>query len=126
MNITAPNSYSVPSLMGACKEGNHSSAPSFTMSARAREAEDKMKVPGPGTYNEAQVDNYKTLKSPAFSMGQRTLIPSDHTMKPGPGAHSPEKVCDFNYISYFTLNLAFLCLFIYNYSYEVILFKFLT
>ena len=73
------------------------------MSARARDQEDKMKVPGPGTYNEAIVDKYKTQKSPAFSMGQRTLIPSDHTMKPGPGAHSPEKV----FLIYFLLRTKF-------------------
>lgn len=51
-----------------------------------------MKVPGPGSYDDATVDKYKTIKSPSFSMGQRTVIPSDHTMKPGPGAHCPEKV----------------------------------
>ncbi|XP_037795154.1 outer dense fiber protein 3-like isoform X3 [Penaeus monodon] len=87
----APNSYSIPSLLGHTKEGAKHSAPSFTMSARPKDAEDKMKVPGPGSYDEATVDKYKTLKSPSFSMGQRTTIPSDHTMKPGPGAHCPEK-----------------------------------
>ncbi|XP_042881063.1 outer dense fiber protein 3-like isoform X1 [Penaeus japonicus] len=87
----APNSYSIPSLLGHTKEGAKHSAPSFTMSARPKGAEDKMKVPGPGSYDEATVDKYKTLKSPSFSMGQRTSIPSDHTMKPGPGAHCPEK-----------------------------------
>ncbi|XP_050728559.1 outer dense fiber protein 3-like isoform X6 [Eriocheir sinensis] len=90
----APNSYNIPSLLGSTKEGSKHSAPSFTMSARAREEEDKMKVPGPGSYNEAMVDKYKTIKSPSFSMGQRTTIPSDHTMKPGPGAHCPEKYND--------------------------------
>ncbi|KAG0710890.1 Outer dense fiber protein 3 [Chionoecetes opilio] len=90
----APNSYNIPSLLGATKEGSKHSAPSFTMSARAREDEDKMKVPGPGSYNDATVDKYKTIKSPCFSMGQRTTIPSDHTMKPGPGAHCPEKYYD--------------------------------
>lgn len=78
--------------MGSTKEGSKHSAPSFTMAARAREDEDKMKVPGPGSYDDATVDKYKALKSPCFSMGQRTTIPSDHTMKPGPGAHCPEKV----------------------------------
>ncbi|KAK7075287.1 Outer dense fiber protein 3 [Halocaridina rubra] len=87
----APNSYSIPSLLGHTKEGAKHSAPSFTMSARAKPEEDKMKVPGPGSYEDASVDKYKTLKSPSFSMGQRTTIPSDHTMKPGPGAHCPEK-----------------------------------
>lgn len=90
--FAAPNSYNIPSLLGSTKEGSKHSAPSFTMSARAREEEDKMKVPGPGSYNDATVDKYKTIKSPSFSMGQRTTIPSDHTMKPGPGAHCPEKV----------------------------------
>ncbi|XP_045103383.1 outer dense fiber protein 3-like isoform X2 [Portunus trituberculatus] len=90
----APNSYNIPSLLGSTKEGSKHSAPSFTMSARAREEEDKMKVPGPGSYNDATVDKYKTIKSPSFSMGQRTTIPSDHTMKPGPGAHCPEKYQD--------------------------------
>ncbi|XP_063865841.1 ciliary microtubule associated protein 1A-like isoform X6 [Scylla paramamosain] len=90
----APNSYNIPSLLGSTKEGSKQSAPSFTMSARARDEEDKMKVPGPGSYNDATVDKYKTIKSPSFSMGQRTTIPSDHTMKPGPGAHCPEKYQD--------------------------------
>ncbi|XP_071528740.1 LOW QUALITY PROTEIN: protein CIMAP1C-like [Panulirus ornatus] len=87
----APNSYNIPSLLGSTKEGSKNSAPSFTMSARARPDEDKMKVPGPGSYDDATVDKYKTIKSPSFSMGQRTVIPSDNTMKPGPGAHCPEK-----------------------------------
>ncbi|XP_042224830.1 outer dense fiber protein 3-like isoform X3 [Homarus americanus] len=87
----APNSYSIPSLLGSTKEGSKHSAPSFSMSARPLPDEDKMKVPGPGSYNESEVDRYKTNKSPSFSMGQRTTIPSDHTMKPGPGAHCPEK-----------------------------------
>lgn len=96
---TAPNSYSIPSLLGHTKEGAKHSAPSFTMSARPKGAEDKMKVPGPGSYDEATVDKYKTLKSPSFSMGQRTSIPSDHTMKPGPGAHCPEKVTIYQFVS---------------------------
>nr|QPM92669.1 outer dense fiber protein 3 [Procambarus clarkii] len=87
----APNSYNIPSLLGSTKEGSKHSAPSFTMSARPLPDEDKMKVPGPGSYNDSTVDKYKTVKSPSFSMGQRTTIPSDHTMKPGPGAHCPEK-----------------------------------
>lgn len=90
----APNSYNIPSLLGSTKEGSKNSAPSFTMSARARPDEDKMKVPGPGSYDDATVDKYKTIKSPSFSMGQRTVIPSDSTMKPGPGAHCPEKYQD--------------------------------
>ncbi|KAL7635944.1 UNVERIFIED_CONTAM: hypothetical protein RMT77_013761 [Armadillidium vulgare] len=91
-DVPAPNSYTIASLIGTGKTGGpHQSSPSFTMSARPRELEDKMKIPGPGSYNEAFVDKYKTAKSPAFSMGQRTNIPSDHTQKPGPGAHSPEK-----------------------------------
>ncbi|KAK4297021.1 hypothetical protein Pmani_030539 [Petrolisthes manimaculis] len=87
----APNSYNIPTLLGSTKEGSKHSAPSFTMAARARDEEDKMKVPGPGSYDDSTVDKYKALKSPCFSMGQRTTIPSDHTMKPGPGAHCPEK-----------------------------------
>lgn len=87
----APNSYNIPSLLGHTKEGAKHSAPSFTMAARPKDSEDKMRVPGPGSYDDATVDKYKTMKSPCFSMGQRTTIPSDHTMKPGPGAHCPEK-----------------------------------
>lgn len=98
INPLAPNSYTIASLIGSGKHGGvHQTAPSFTMSGRPREAEDKMKIPGPGAYNEAVVDKYKISKSPAFSMGQRTNIPSDHTQKPGPGAHSPEKVRKFGH-----------------------------
>ncbi|XP_076068952.1 ciliary microtubule associated protein 1A isoform X2 [Oratosquilla oratoria] len=87
----APNKYSIPSLLGPVKEGSKVAAPCFSMGIKPKDMEDKMKVPGPGTYNEATVDKYKNVKSPSFSMGQRTQIPSDHTQKPGPGAHCPEK-----------------------------------
>ncbi|XP_068083198.1 ciliary microtubule associated protein 1A isoform X1 [Anabrus simplex] len=88
----APNVYNIPTAIGATKEGNKKQAPAFTISGRQKEQlDDRVLTPGPGTYNDAKPDNYKS-KSPAYSISSRFQLPSDSTMKPGPGAHSPEKV----------------------------------
>jgi len=89
--VPAPNTYSIPGLLGSVAEGSKVSSPAFTMSGRSKDIGDKMKVPGPGSYDPSGVDAYKAENSPAFSMGQRTVIPGDHTTKPGPGVYSPEK-----------------------------------
>ena len=52
---------------------------------------DKLKVPGPGAYNSADVDLLKD-KSPAYTMRPRTEIICDKTPKPAPNAYHPEKV----------------------------------
>ncbi|XP_049792135.1 outer dense fiber protein 3 isoform X2 [Schistocerca nitens] len=88
----APNVYNIPTVLGATKEGNKKQAPAFTISGRQKElTDDRILVPGPGTYNDARAENYKA-RSPAYSISSRYQLPSDSTQKPGPGAHSPEKV----------------------------------
>ena len=61
------------------------------MSARPADAEDKMKVPGPGAYNAGDLDQCRE-KQPAYTMAPRTELPGDKTPKPAPNAYSPEKV----------------------------------
>lgn len=92
-DISAPNVYNVPSVLGSVKEGNRRQAPSFTISGRTKEpVDERVLTPGPGAYNNASPDQYKTRRSPSYSISSRHVIPSDATQKPGPGAHSPEKV----------------------------------
>jgi len=70
------------------------SAPCYSLTGRSKTGsfhEDLQKTPGPGTYNDAQIDIYMT-KKPLYSMTSRNRLPGDGTRKPGPGAHSPEKV----------------------------------
>lgn len=87
--------YNIPSVLGATKEGNKKTAPSFTISGRQKEPMDeRIKNPGPGTYNNINADNYNNKNhSPAYSISVRYTLPSDHSQKPGPGVYSPEKVC---------------------------------
>ncbi|XP_063237800.1 ciliary microtubule associated protein 1A-like isoform X2 [Bacillus rossius redtenbacheri] len=87
----APNVYNIPSVLGHSKEGNMKAAPAFTISGRQKEhPDDRVLTPGPGTYDNAKPENYKS-RSPAYSISSRYQLPSDSTQKPGPGAHYPEK-----------------------------------
>lgn len=98
---TAPNVYNIPSTLGATKEGDKKAAPAFSISGRQKEfVDDRVFVPGPGTYNNANADSIKP-KSPAYSVSSRYQMPGDTTPKPGPGAYSPEKVSLFTSLGIF-------------------------
>ncbi|XP_032902444.1 outer dense fiber protein 3-like protein 2 [Amblyraja radiata] len=87
--VPAPNSYTLPSLMGPKVPTKPSSA-CFSVTGRTRR-EDLSKTPGPGRYNRTDPNIY-LRKQPAYSMLGRHELPTYYTQKPGPGAHSPEKV----------------------------------
>ena len=70
--------------------------PMFTMAPRAADDTDKMKVPGPGTYDCGDLDICRE-KLPAFTMAPKTELPSDKTPKPAPNAYSPEKVSNYRH-----------------------------
>lgn len=59
MIFLAPNSYKIPSLMGPVVEGGKASSPAFTMSGRARDMDDKMKVFMPLAVK-TQIENLRT------------------------------------------------------------------
>lgn len=85
--VLAPNVYNIPYVLGDKK-----SAPAYTISGRNKQtADERVKNPGPGTYNYVDPENYKQ-HSPAYTISGRTNIPSDITKIPGPGVYSPEKV----------------------------------
>lgn len=91
--------YNIPSVLGATKEGNKRAAPAFSISGRAKQhIDDRVLVPGPGTYNYSNPDSIKP-KSPAYSVSSRYQMPGDTTAKPGPGAYSPENVSESYYYS---------------------------
>jgi len=90
----AANSYTLPNMLGKTTQSMKKSAPCYSLTGRSKTGsfhEDLQKTPGPGTYNDAQIDIYMT-KKPLYSMTSRNRLPGDGTRKPGPGAHSPEKV----------------------------------
>ncbi|XP_014256424.1 outer dense fiber protein 3-like isoform X1 [Cimex lectularius] len=87
----APNVYKIPGVLGATKEGNKCSAPSFSLSGRSKEpVDDRVNTPGPGTYN--SMSDVTLPKSPAYSVAPRIQPPSANNIKPGPGTYSPEKI----------------------------------
>ncbi|KAG9273765.1 outer dense fiber protein 3-like protein 2 [Astyanax mexicanus] len=91
--IPAPNSYTLPNLLGS-QIPNKSSSASFSMSSRRKSggpSEDLAMTPGPGHYNSTEPSIYLN-RQPSFSIQSRHSIPSDATRKPGPGTHSPERV----------------------------------
>ena len=61
------------------------------MGYKIEDLDDKMKIPGPGTYNSADIDLLKD-KSPAYTMRPRTEDATDKTPRPAPNSYSPEKV----------------------------------
>lgn len=61
------------------------------MAPRPNEAQDKMKVPGPGTYDSGDLNKCRE-KMPAYTMAPKTNLPVDKSPKPPPNAYSPEKV----------------------------------
>jgi hypothetical protein len=82
----------MPSVLGPVKEGHRRQAPAFTISGRIKDPiDERIKVPGPGSYNEANLEQYKATKSPCYSMSSRHVVVADNHI-PGPGVYSPEKV----------------------------------
>uniref|UniRef100_A0A0A9Y3G6 Outer dense fiber protein 3 n=1 Tax=Lygus hesperus TaxID=30085 RepID=A0A0A9Y3G6_LYGHE len=91
-NTPAPNTYKIPGVLGATKEGNKASAPAFSLAGRSKEpTDDRVNVPGPGTYNGAATEAILP-KSPAYSVSSRLNQPTSNLIKPGPGSYSPEKI----------------------------------
>ncbi|XKL66647.1 hypothetical protein PGB90_010067 [Kerria lacca] len=88
----APNVYHIPTALCGTLEGNMKAAPAYSISGRQKEfADDRIRTPGPGTYDNANTDAVKP-KPPAYTVSARYQFPSDSGHKPGPGAYSPEKV----------------------------------
>nr|XP_028569924.1 outer dense fiber protein 3-like protein 2 [Podarcis muralis] len=91
--VPAPNSYTLPSLLGP-RVPSKPSSPSFTIrgwNAKGSYAEDLSQTPGPGRYNTTDPSVY-LCRPPSFSMLGRLKKPTQVSHTPGPGAHSPEKV----------------------------------
>ena len=89
----APNTYTLPSMLGSHVIGKESSA-SYSMTGRpdtGRFDEDLAKAPGAATYRIVDPNIYK-YQAPIYSMLARRFMPGDKTKKPGPGAHYPELV----------------------------------
>ena len=84
----------MPPVLGKTREGNKCSAPAFTMTSRHKKLrDDRLSVPGPGTYDNSMPDSYNNkIRFPSYSISSRFKLPTDEDLKPGPGAHSPEKV----------------------------------
>lgn len=92
-SFPAPNSYSLPQLLGS-KVINKFSSASYSMTARSITGsfvEDLAKTPGPALYSVAE-KNTKRRQAPCYSMLARRYMPGDKTTKPGPGAYHPETV----------------------------------
>ncbi|XP_023282544.1 outer dense fiber protein 3-like protein 2 [Seriola lalandi dorsalis] len=90
--VPAPNSYSLPNLLG-CQVPNKPSSASYSFSGRRKvgaPSEDLSMSPGPGKYNSTNPDIYRH-RQPSFSMQSRTKRPGYSSAVPGPGAYSPEK-----------------------------------
>uniref|UniRef100_F7D879 Outer dense fiber of sperm tails 3 like 2 n=1 Tax=Ornithorhynchus anatinus TaxID=9258 RepID=F7D879_ORNAN len=91
--VPAPNSYTLPALLGS-RLATKPSSPSYTVSGRTPKgsfSEDLSRSPGPGRYNSTDPNTY-LRRRPAFSMlGRRSISPAVF-QSPGPGAHSPERV----------------------------------
>lgn len=91
--VPAPNSYTLPSLLGP-RIPSKPSSPSFSISRqykRGSYSEDLSRTPGPGHYKTTDPNIY-LCRAPAFSMLGRLRKPLRTFRPPGPGAHSPEKV----------------------------------
>ncbi|XP_071390253.1 outer dense fiber protein 3-like protein 2a [Centroberyx affinis] len=91
--VPAPNSYTLPNLLGTQVPNKPCSA-SYSFLGRRKvgaPSEDLSMTPGPGQYNSTNPNIY-LQRQPSFSMQSRTKRPSYSSRIPGPGTHSPEKV----------------------------------
>merc|ERR1712142_1223514 len=89
----APNSYSLPQLLGP-KIPSATASNSYSMTSRTEIdsfKQDLAKTPGPARYSDVEQNIYKR-KSAQYSMLARRFVPGDKTQKPGPGQHHPETV----------------------------------
>ncbi|XP_075873716.1 outer dense fiber protein 3-like protein 2a isoform X2 [Nelusetta ayraudi] len=90
--VPAPNSYTLPSLLG-CQVPNKPSSASYSFSSRRKvgaPSDDLAKTPGPAMYSGINPDVYRQ-RQPSFSMQSRTKRPSYPSENPGPGSYSPER-----------------------------------
>ncbi|XP_038130352.1 outer dense fiber protein 3-like protein 2a isoform X1 [Cyprinodon tularosa] len=90
--VPAPNSYTLPDLLGPQNPHKPASA-SYSFSGRRTiggPSEDLSKTPGPGQYRSIDPDIYRQ-RQPCFSMQSRTKRQSSSSVAPGPGTYSPEK-----------------------------------
>ncbi|KAM9355343.1 outer dense fiber protein 3-like protein 2a [Pholidichthys leucotaenia] len=90
--VPAPNSYSLPNLLGGHIPHKPTSA-RYSFSGRRKvgaPSEDLATTPGPGKYNSTDPDIYRQ-RQPSFTMQGRTKRPNYSSAIPGPGAYSPEK-----------------------------------
>ncbi|XP_017273899.1 outer dense fiber protein 3-like protein 2a [Kryptolebias marmoratus] len=90
--VPAPNSYTLPDLLGPQVPHKPSSA-SYSFSGRrvvGAPAEDLARTPGPGQYRSTNPDIYRQ-RQPSFSMQSRTKKAHHSSAVPGPGAYSPER-----------------------------------
>lgn len=91
--VPAPNSYTLPSLLGP-RVPDKPSSPSFTISGQNTSgsySEDLSQTPGPARYAAIDPSVYM-CRPPAFSMLRRLREPTRVFHVPGPGTYSPEKV----------------------------------
>ncbi|XP_034381308.1 outer dense fiber protein 3-like protein 2 [Cyclopterus lumpus] len=94
--VPAPNSYSLPDLLG-CPAPNKPSSASYSFTGRRKvgaPSEDLSAGPGPARYDTTDPDVYHR-RQPSFSIQHRTRRPgsssSSSSCVPGPGAYSPER-----------------------------------
>ncbi|XP_061599678.1 outer dense fiber protein 3-like protein 2a [Cololabis saira] len=91
--VPAPNSYSLPNLLG-CHVPHKPSSASYSFSSRRKIGapnEDLAMTPGPGRYRSTDPDIYRQ-RQPSFSMQSRTKRLSYRSDVPGPGTYSPERI----------------------------------
>ncbi|KFB35799.1 hypothetical protein ZHAS_00002719 [Anopheles sinensis] len=89
--LSAPNEYHIPNVLGSSKEGPIRSAPAYTITGRQKQTlPECIGFPGPGHYD-AKIDPL-VRRAPMFSMATRFRRPTDEALKPGPAAHYPEKI----------------------------------
>ncbi|XP_037343316.1 outer dense fiber protein 3-like protein 2a [Pungitius pungitius] len=90
--VPAPNTYSLPDLLGRQAPNKPSSA-SYSFSGPRKvggPSEDLSKSPGPARYGRTNPDVYHQ-RQPSFSIQKRTKRPNYSSATPGPGSYSPEK-----------------------------------
>lgn len=90
--VPAPNSYTLPDLLGPQVPHKPASA-SYSFSGRraaGAPSEDLSKTPGPGQYRSTDPDVYRH-RQPSFTMQRRTKRLHYSSAAPGPGTYSPEK-----------------------------------
>ena len=86
----APNSYSLPSMLG--RVPHKAGGVSYSFGCRTKICElDRSSVPGSAHYKVVSPNVYRT-RAPAHLLGRRVFMPEDMTVKPGPGTYYPEKV----------------------------------